>query len=201
MRAQCTRLKLLIYFAHMKSGQIVWQGNLNNLDVLVRITKKGDLDSLYKYINQLSGEKTFIRFQGEEVSLGEEEKYLGKMLTGIKNHRATQLLAFSDNQLIGVTDITMKDKAQQHIGIFGITVAKNFRNKGVGSLLMELILKEASIHLPQLKIIELEVFANNSVARNLYQQFGFKEFGILPEGLRFRDKLVDAVLMYKRMRV
>lgn len=184
----------------MKLGQIIWQGNLNDADLLIRVTKKDDLNSLYKYINQLSQEKTFIRFQGEEVSLGEEEKYLDKMLTSIKKHQAIQLLAFSDNQLIGVTDITMKDKAQQHIGIFGITVAKNFRNKGVGSMLMELILKKASIHLPQLKIVELEVFANNNVARNLYQQFGFKEFGILPEGLRFRDKLVDAVLMYKRLR-
>lgn len=184
----------------MKLGQIVWQGNLNNLDLSIRVTKKDDLNSLYKCINQLSQEKTFIRFQGEEVSLDEEEKYLEKMLAGIKKYQAIQLLAFSDEQLVGVTDITMKDKAQQHVGTFGITVTKKFRNKGVGALLMELILREAIKHLPQLKIIELEVFANNDVAKKLYQGFGFKEFGILPEGLRFRDKLVDAILMYKKLK-
>ena len=95
-----------------------------------------------------------------------------------------------------MSGITLKDKSENHVGDFGITVARGFRNQGIGSLLLKCVLEEANKNLPGLKIITLRVFANNPVARKLYRKFGFKEFGLLPNGTRHREKFVDLVYMY-----
>ena len=40
-----------------------------------------------------------------------------------------QLLVFYDNKLVGSSGVEMKDKAQKHIGNFGISIAKDSRDK------------------------------------------------------------------------
>ncbi len=49
---------------------ILWQEN----DYLIRYPNHNDIFQLLQYINDLSAEKTFIRFQGEQLSLEEEKK-------------------------------------------------------------------------------------------------------------------------------
>ena len=63
---------------------------------------------------------------------------------------------------------------------------------------MEAVLKEAK-KLKGLKIIDLGVFGNNPVARNLYKKMGFIEYGNLPKGILHKDKLVDHIYMYKEI--
>ena len=65
---------------------------------------------------------------------------------------------------------------------------------------MELVISESVKNITKLKIIELEVFGNNPIAKKLYEKFGFIEFGRLPDGIKHRDKYVDAVLMYKKVK-
>lgn len=92
----------------------------------------------------------------------------------------------------------MKDKAEKHVGTFGITMAKDFRNKGIGTTLMELVLEEAK-KLKDLKIITLGVFGNNPIAKNLYKKLGFVEYGYLPKGIVHKGKFVDHIYMYKEI--
>ncbi|KKR63453.1 hypothetical protein A2210_02530 [Candidatus Woesebacteria bacterium RIFOXYA1_FULL_40_18] len=61
---------------------------------------------------------------------------------------------------------------------------------------MKLVLNEAK-KLPKLKIVTLQVFAENGKAVKMYEDFGFKEYGRLPEGNLYKGKLVDDILMYK----
>lgn len=83
------------------------------------------------------------------------------------------------------------------IGRFGITIVNKYRGKGLGKLLMKLILNEACQNLPKLKIVTLEVFAENQKALKMYKNFGFTQYGRLPKGNQYRGKFVDDVLMYK----
>lgn len=182
----------------MEQGKIVYQGkSKSGRDIIIRYPTKGDLKSLWEYINTLSKEQTFIRFQGKEITLEAEEKFLSNELKKIDEGKAVQLLAFAGNQLIAVADINMHEEAEKHIGSFGITVAKDFRNEGIGTKLMETAFKEAIKNLIGLQIIILGVFANNPVAINLYKKAGFVEFGNLPKGLLHKGKLVDHIYMYK----
>ena len=135
------------------------------------------------------------------MSLKEERKYLAGFLKKVRKRKAIKLLAFYNNELIGVSDIAMGEKkSDSHIGTLGITVKKEFRNQGIGKLLMKLILKTAQKELKGMKILELTVFGNNPIARKMYQKFGFKEFGLLPKGLFLRHKYVDHIYMYKNLR-
>ncbi|MFA5933065.1 MAG: GNAT family protein [Microgenomates group bacterium] len=184
----------------MQPGQIIFQGKTKkDLEILVRYPQQGDAQLLCDYINTLSLEKTFIRFQGEQVSLEDEQKYLDNQLKGIGEGTVAMLLVFDGIKLIAVSDINMKDKAEKHIGYFGISVAKEYRGKGIGGLLMDLVIKEAEKNLKDLKIIELSVFSDNPVAMSLYEKFGFQKFGILPEGVLHADVPVDHIYMYKKV--
>lgn len=172
----------------MKPGQIIY-----------RYPNKDDLKAVWEYINTISKEQTFILFQGEQITWEMEEKWLEGELKKIADRKAIQLFVFADNKLIGVSGISMKEKAEKHIGVFGITLAKNYRNKGIGTALMKNVLKEAKKNLIDLKIIILGVFENNPIARSLYEKMGFVEYGNLPKGIRHKGKFVDHIYMYKEI--
>ncbi len=165
--------------------------------LIIRYPRKGDVGAMLQYINTLSSEQTFVRFQGEKLTIAQESKYLNGLIEKIENNKAVQMLAFLDKDLVGVADIEMGDKVEKHIGALGISIAKEFRGKGIGKMLMETILREAIQHLPQLRIITLEVFANNPLALSLYRKFGFTEYGRLPQGITHKGKLIDRIHMYK----
>ena len=86
--------------------KIVFQGKIKTgEDILVRYPEIGDVEEMLKYINELSKERTFIRYQGEEETLESENIYLKSRLEAIKNKKAVHLLAFSNNTIIAAADI------------------------------------------------------------------------------------------------
>jgi len=157
-----------------------------------------DAEILMNYINKISLEKTFILFQGQQKTLEDEVKWL-EIFTKNKNENVI-ILAFIEDKLIGLSDIKLGFSAKNHVGSFGITVAKEYRGEGIGKKLMEFVIKESIKNIKDLKIIELECFASNLIAQNLYKKFGFKEYGRLPKGLKRRGKFDDAILMYKKVK-
>lgn len=183
----------------MEPGQIIYEGATSaGKPLLIRYLDTGDAQILLDYINTLSKEQTFIRFQGEQLNLKEEQEFVDKNIRGIQERTAVQLLAFSGAELIGVAGIFMQEKVEKHNGSFGISLASGFRSEGVGTILMKKILEEAK-KMKDLKIITLTCFGNNEIARGLYEKMGFKEYGRLPEGIVHRDKFVDYVYMYKNI--
>jgi len=167
--------------------------------ILIRYPEIGDLEEMVNFINELSDEKTFIRYQGEHETLESEKKWLEGRLKEIEEVKVVHLLIFFGNELVGAGQIHINDKTEKHIGSLGITIARNFRGEGMGNLLMGLILKEAKKKLPGIKIITLEVFSANDVAKNLYRKFGFVEYGMLPNGVSRSGKFEDKLLMYKNI--
>lgn len=185
----------------MKLGQVVYTGKTKKgKKILVRYPRKSDTLIILDYINTLSKECTFIRFQGEQLTLKEEKKYLAEFLEKIEKNLAVKLLVFTDNRLIAVSDINPSDKIESHIGSFGITVANEYRNQGIGKLLTKLVLDEAEKNLKDLLIVKLGVFANNPIAKIMYEKFGFVEYGNLPEGVKHKNKYVNHLFMYKKIK-
>ena len=185
----------------MEPGDIVYQGKTSTgTPLVIRYPQSDDLDDLLSYINTLSKEKTFIRFQGEQLTLSEEKKYLDIMLDKLQKQEEVHFLAYSDNKLIGSAGIKLKDKVEKHIGEFGISIKRYYRSQGIGSFLTRQVLKEAEKNLPDLKIVTLSVYSNNPIAKAMYEKFGFREYGKLPKGILHRNKFVDHIFMYKPVR-
>ena len=150
------------------------------------------------YINKISAEKTFIRMQGIQKTLKEEKTWIKNFL---KNKDKLVIIgAFVEKEVIGIGDISLGYGATNHVGDFGITVAKKFRGEGIGKKLMELVIQKSIENIKDLKIITLEVFGNNPIAQNLYKKMGFIEYGRLPGGLKRQGEFVDEILMYKKIK-
>jgi RimJ/RimL family protein N-acetyltransferase len=182
-------------------GKVVFEGKTRSgKHLLIRYPKKGDELLLLNYINALSQEQTFIRFQGEKITLEEEEKYLVSVLEKIEKKSAVVLLAFTEEKLIGNTGLEMKDRVEKHEGVLGISVSADYRGEGVGKLLMELVMAEAEKNIADLRIITLGVFANNDLAKGMYEKFGFVQYGTLPKGVVHKGEFIDHIFMYKKIR-
>ena len=182
-------------------GKLVFEGKSSKgRPFLIRYPKRSDIQLMFYYVNRLSSEQTFISYQGEQVSLDFETRYLNNQLELIANKLGVTLLAFSEDTLVGVSSINMKERTSKHTGIFSLSVDADFRGEGIGRNLMEMVLKEAEEKLPSLQIVVLSLFASNAKAREMYEKFGFKEYGRLPKGLLYKGEYIDHEFMYKNIK-
>jgi RimJ/RimL family protein N-acetyltransferase len=182
-------------------SNIIYSGSSSKgREYIIRYVEAGDVAELHRFINEISAERTFISFQGEEISMEEEEKYVTSQLEKIAQQKAVQLVVQSEGKIVGNADVIPQIRAENHIGIFGIIIHKDYRGEGIGKKLMELVLLEVEKNVPDIKMIKLGVLANNPLAQNMYAKFGFQECGRLPKGFRYRDTYVDHIFMYKEVR-
>lgn len=79
--------------------------------------------------------------------------------------------------------------------ITNIAVHPEFRNSGVGSLLMEELLREAKSR--GILALTLEVRKSNENAQALYRKYGFEDGGSRKE--YYADDREDAIIMWKRL--
>ena len=109
----------------------------------------------------------------------------------LSNPLAKYLIAKINDKVVGFVGVwTIIDEGH----ITNMAVHPEFREKGVGSLLLtSLIERSKDWGCPSLT---LEVRSSNNAAKGLYKKFGFLE-----EGLRknyYRDNSEDALIMWKR---
>ncbi|HVZ67293.1 MAG TPA: GNAT family N-acetyltransferase [Patescibacteria group bacterium] len=181
--------------------RIVFQGKTKTgKDIIIRYLDSEDTPRLLQYINEISREKTFITFQGEQLTLSEEEQYVSAILKKVAEKRAVELVVIYENEIIGIAGISLGEKVESHHGVFGITIAKGYRGDGIGSILMKLTLDEAQMNLPELRLVILKVYEGNSLAKNMYERFGFKNYGNLPEGIHYKGNYIGVDLMYKKVK-
>lgn len=180
----------------MNHGKIVFEGETDDgNNFVIRYPKSDDVRILHRYINTLSKEQTYVTFQGETISLKKEQEFLDYQLSRIKEKAAVLLILDVDGVVEGVAGVDLKDHTSSHVGLLTISLSKEFRGKGIGGLFLEKIIDEAQKNLPDMKLITLSVFAVNKTAINLYQRFGFNEYGRLPGGILYKDRYVDQIEM------
>ncbi len=162
----------------------------------VRSPKPTDLHQVLTYINDLIAEDTYIIMSGEPVTELEEKAYLMTLLKEVNQKQAVALYVFDGDKLVANGQIKKRSRRLSHIGDFGITVSKEYRQDGVGSQLMVMLLEEAKAI--GVKIVTLEVFSNNERACHVYKNMGFTEFGVLPKSVVYRGETINLIQMYKK---
>jgi len=164
-------------------------------EITLRLPKLGDHIEMQRFINDLVIEDVPI-LKNEKIGIADEKKYLDGLLKDIKNKKTINIFAFNNKKLIANTSVKAGIFKSKHIGNLGISIDKNFRNEGLGYLLMKEVLCLAENHL-KLKKVTLAVMESNLNGINLYLKTGFKEYGRLPGALYYRGKYVNEILMYK----
>ena len=107
----------------------------------------------------------------------------------IESNNSKYIIAKIDTEIVGFAGIKIiMDEAD----IMNIVTKKTFRNKGIGTLLLENLISIA--YELQLSSISLEVNEENSPAIHLYEKFGFQNLGIRKN--YYQDK--NAIIMTKK---
>ncbi|TNE74130.1 GNAT family N-acetyltransferase [bacterium] len=99
--------------------------------------------------------------------------------------------AFSNQILVGVVCFTRDGDNREklrHKGIlFRLYVAKEFRGKGIASLLIESVIEKVKA-LGTIEHINLTVIANNARAKKMYERFGFVTFASEPQAVKWNGE-------------
>ena len=105
----------------------------------------------------------------------------------LENEHSKYIVAKHQDKIVGFAGIW---KAVDDVHITNIVVRKDFRNNGIGNLLLEKLIsltKELNF-----KELTLEVNANNTPAIKLYEKHGFKNLGIRK---KYYNNTDDAIIM------
>lgn len=166
------------------------------MQITYRLPQLSDYPALTEYMNELSAEKTYIRLQGTVLTEEEEKEYLTSYNKKIEEKTAIKLFAFDGEKLIGGADVTLGFGVEQHVGVFGITMRKSHRGKGIGKILMHKTIQQAIQSLPDLEILTLSVFGDNEKAKKMYLKAGFIAYGTIPNGVIRNGLYSDHEYMY-----
>jgi RimJ/RimL family protein N-acetyltransferase len=176
--------------------------NFNGRKIKIREISKGDLKNAKKFqdfINSLVEEDAMIKVNRKQ-SLREETEWLRGKIKQIKNKKEVVLVAECEGKIVGNAHIRLDWGRQEHVGNFGISIRKGFRNIGLGTYLAKEIIKLAKKKLkPKPKIIRLSAYAPNKPAIEFYKNLGFKEVARIPKQGKIKNKLVDEIIMLKHL--
>lgn len=139
----------------------------------------GDLDEIARLEGELFAGEAWSRAMVREELAGEHRRYI--------------VLEGEDDSLIGYAGVLV---VGEEADIQTIAIVPEARGRGFGRLLMRELLDEAE-HRGATQVF-LEVRADNSVARRLYESLGFAEIAVRPR--YYQPDGVDAVVMKHVMR-
>ena len=163
--------------------------------VELREVKVTDATLLLLYFEKVNLESKFlIREAGEfTFTVNDERKFIRRTLKSNNEHIS---VAFLGDELIGSIGFRSSHlKRITHRASLGMSVLKDYNNLGLGSIMMEYILKIAK-ETGKLKM-ELEVRSENVNAIHLYEKFGFEHEGRIKKGFFVDNEYLDLLKMGK----
>ncbi len=163
-------------------------------DPVIREALEADAKELQRYTAEVLAERlpTVLGF-AKPPTVEEERKFLGRC---IQSPNSVVLIAELDGELVGMLDFHGHMEPQwRHAGVFGMSTAKSRRGQGIGTALIEALLRWAPSH--GVTRIELEVLGNNLGAIRLYECLGFEHEGCRRGAIVVAEKSVDVILMAK----
>jgi phosphinothricin acetyltransferase len=152
-----------------------------------------DLDDFLALINELVDEDADI-LRSTHSSLSEEAEWLADRLADIERGSLVALVADMNGKVVASSDIaqrTPENPEHNHVGVLGIVISKDARGVGLGKILMRSLLELAKK--AGLKVIILDMFATNTVARRLYESMGFVEVGKIPKAIHRDGNYIDLI--------
>lgn len=154
-----------------------------------------DTKMFLDFINSLIEEKVQILLN-KKIFLGEEKIWLKGRLKEAGGDKKVYLVAETDDMIVGSTEVGVGIGRNSHVGTLHIAVRNGYRGFGLGTYLMEEIIKLAKKRL-KVKIIKIPVFATNKPAIGLYKRCGFKMVARVPKQFKYKGGLVGEIIMLR----
>jgi len=173
---------------------------LDGTKVLLREPKRSDAKECMRMINEMADEPNIGIVASNRVTLQEEKAWLKGVLNAIKKKQKVMLLIEYKGRIRGNSSIELRRPGtkEAHCGVFGITIGRELRGKGVAQQLIPFLISMAKKRLRGLEIIELEVFHTNDMARHVYEKLGFRKVAVIPNKIKTKSgKHINSVVMQK----
>lgn len=174
---------------------ILSEALLNNGKTLVlRKAIKEDAKGIIEYLNAVGGESDNLLFGKDEFPLNtqQEAEYIENMSNDLNS---LMLVAIIEDKIVSVSQITSpKRKRIAHNSELVISVRKNYWGIGVGSAVMEQLIKFIK-EKNTIKTISLGVRDENNNAIKMYEKFGFERVGIHKNYFNIDGNFYDEILM------
>lgn len=143
------------------------------MQITIREARAEDAAPIIEYVQLLAAEPgvDIIIGPGEFTLTVEQEEAILAEFAAADN--SIYLVAEAEGRIIGILNCKGGvRRAVRHAVSLGMSVAKEWRNRGVGQLLMGHAVEWGREN-PVVRRIELFVFARNAGAIHLYEKFGF----------------------------
>ena len=171
--------------------------------MVVRNVRKNDFPFIIKmYKDAYSEIRTNPKF-GDYVRLQKPsasyfKKWAINMYKEVQTGNAICVVAEENKKVVGscfVIKRDMPDSEVSHVGVLRIVVDRNWRGKGIGTCLLDQVIKKSS---KKFDIIELYTLAFNK-AKRLYKRFGFRTWGVAPGYIKRGKRYIDLEYMYLKL--
>jgi RimJ/RimL family protein N-acetyltransferase len=160
--------------------------------VVLRTPRMSDLDDFLEFINSLVDERADILFT-ERTNREAEADWLGELLAEIEKGDVICVAPEVSGKVVGNSDVHKGRGRKSHIGTLGIALSRGYRDVGIGTEMMRVLVEES--RRIGLKLLRLSVFDSNLRAKHVYEKVGFREVGRIPKGMRKEEGYVDEVFM------
>lgn len=157
-----------------------------------------DAQQLADHANKVFAETKFLSVGPEDGRKTAEHEI--KWIESVdKAERSLIITGKINNQIVAIGNLSAKSNQRfQHRCSLGISIQKDFWGKGIGTIIMKLLLDYAKKL--DFEIAELSVVKDNVAAYHLYKKLGFEEYGIFKKALRYQDgTYADLIYMIKEL--
>lgn len=170
----------------------------NEKNAIFRSPKKEDAAEMIEYLKKTSGETVFIMRYPEECgyTIQDEEEILeSKRLS----EREVMIACEIDGKIAGNCNLMFNRHIKTaHRATVAIALLKEYWGIGIGSAMFEEMIKIARDR--GVLQMELQFVEGNDRARHLYEKFGFRISGIIPDAIRLKDgTLLNEYHMIKKL--
>lgn len=152
----------------------------------IRKATEADAGQLIAYMDRLAQEPGVnlpLRPGSFQMTLEQEREWIRQHTT---QDNALLLVVEAEGEIVGALHCEgSADLFTRHNVSFGVSLRADYRGKGIGTQLISECLAWARSK-PYVRRVQLEVFANNEAAIQLYERLGF-----LTEGWRERAYYID----------
>ena len=166
-----------------------------NNTYLIRGAVPDDAEKMISYLNQVGGESDNLLHGKNEFTVP-VEGVKRKLAMSKDSENSVVLIALENDEIIARAEIDGYYPARiRHRAIFSISVRKDYWDQGIGTEMIENIFEQAKKM--KIRIIELEVIADNVRAIHLYHKMGFVDIGTYKDYFFVNGMYKDAMVMQK----
>ncbi|MBI5332871.1 MAG: GNAT family N-acetyltransferase [Candidatus Aenigmarchaeota archaeon] len=181
-----------------KPGQIIEEFAVEKdsriMNVIFRTRKTSDYKDANKFINKLVKEKAYLIVITKQ-SLKQTKDWTISLTKEMKKRNTIPIVVMVNGSYKGSAEINKKRHGFSHVADIGIALDSSIRSSGIGTRLMNTLMKLAKENF-KTEMVTLECL-NGNRAISFYKRLGFKKYDILPKARKRGKTYDDGIFLYK----